>query len=273
MALLKATYGSADDIPEGYADLYTERDGQYELTEVEGMRPESDSARLQTTLKKERDDHKKTKGDLKKWAGLDAEEIHAKLDRFDELEAAATGKLDDAAIDELVEKRIGSRLNPIQRENAKLKDANEELETANGELSGTITRGKINDVVRKAATEASCVTTAHTDILMRAERLFEVADGDKIIARDNVDVAPGLLPDQWLADMREVCPHWWPASQGGGAKGNDGNQGGFAKNPFSDAHWNLTDQALAVRADRAKADRMAAAAGTTVGGPRPVKAA
>ena len=88
-------------------------------------------------------------------------------------------------------------------------------------------------------------------------------------AREGVGVATGTAPDAWLADMREARPHWWPASSGGGARGSSG-AGGFAKNPFSKTGWNLTEQARAVTADRTRAEQMAKAAGTAIGGPRPL---
>ena len=69
--------------------------------------------------------------------------------------------------------------------------------------------------------------------------------------------------------MQEKRPHWWPVASGGGGTGS-GAGGGFTDNPFSHAHWNMTKQGEAQRSDPARAERMAKAAGTTVGGTRPV---
>jgi len=45
-------------------------------------------------------------------------------------------------------------------------------------------------------------------------------------------------------------------------------------NPWKAETWNVTEQGNIVRTDRARADKLAAAAGTKVGGlkPKPVKA-
>ena len=39
---LQATHDKLDDIPEAYRDLYTERDGKYELTGIAGIKTAAD---------------------------------------------------------------------------------------------------------------------------------------------------------------------------------------------------------------------------------------
>ena len=68
---------------------------------------------------------------------------------------------------------------------------------------------------------------------------------------------------EWLKDMQEAKPHWWPASQGGGAGGGRGGLGGArADNPWTKEGWNLTKQGQFVRQfGDAKALEAAKAAG------------
>ena len=61
---LKALYDHTDEIPKMYRDLFTEREGVYELTGIEGLRTQSDVDRLQGSLRKERADHKTTRDKL-----------------------------------------------------------------------------------------------------------------------------------------------------------------------------------------------------------------
>ena len=58
-----------------------------------------------------------------------------------------------------------------------------------------------------------------------------------------VDTA-GLSPKEWLAEMKDEAPHWWPPAVGGGAKGGQGGGGSFtgADNPWSKDGWNITKQ-------------------------------
>lgn len=63
--MLKITYTKAEEIPEGYADLYTaQQDGTFLLTGVDGMKTEGDVGRVQEALRKERSDHIETKSKL-----------------------------------------------------------------------------------------------------------------------------------------------------------------------------------------------------------------
>lgn len=103
---------------------------------------------------------------------------------------------------------------------------------------------------------------------MLAERVFEVDDEGNVTTKDGVGVTPGIAADVWLTEMQDKRPHWWPQSQGGGAGGSGGGGAG-GKNPFSAEGWNLTEQGRLVRENPEKADQMAKAAGTTVGGGRP----
>lgn len=275
---LNAIHETVDDIPEQYRDLYTEKNGKYELTGIVGIKTQADIERLQTSLGKERDDHKNTKASLGVWGDLDHEDVMAKLDKYPELEAAAAGKLDDAQIDEVVNRRVegtlNSRLAPVERDNKRLQAENEELRSQNEGFHQANIKRKIHDDVRKAMVASKVINEAQDDALMLAERIFEVREDDgAVVTKDGVGVTPGIPADQWLVEIQESRPHWWPASVGGGAGGGRSGGGGFpagTNNPFSAEGWNMTKQGQVVREKGMDyAQRMASAAGTTVGGRKP----
>ena len=110
MAKINLTYDAEDAIPDGYADLYTEKNGTWALTGVVGLKSSKDTDALQASLVKERTAHKATKGKLKVWSDLDFDEVQTKLDRIDELELASGNKLDKAGIDTLVEQKLDAKL-------------------------------------------------------------------------------------------------------------------------------------------------------------------
>ena len=83
---LKAIYERAEEIPEAYRALFTERDGRYELTGVAGMKTEADVARLRKSLTDERKAHKATREALSKWGDLDLAAVREKLARVADLE-------------------------------------------------------------------------------------------------------------------------------------------------------------------------------------------
>lgn len=260
------------DVFEGFSeDLkaeYTEKDGKYVLSTPEGFKPMSEFTVVHSALAKERTDHKKVKDALGAFGDLKPDEVREKLARIPELEAAAEGKLDDKKLDELVGARIASKLAPIERERDQLKVKNTELMTENEGFKTQNRTRSIHDAVRTAARSTKILASAEDDALMYAERMFEVQADGIVVTKDNIGITPGLTPELWLKDMSEKKPHWWGPSQGGGAR-NGGGSGNIVENPFSHEHWNMTKQGEMVKADPAKADRYAKAAGTTVGGRKP----
>ena len=89
------------------------------------------------------------------------------------------------------------------------------------------------------------------------------------MVKEGLQSSQGLGPKDWLADIQKTRPHWWPESEGGGAGGNRSGTGSFANNPFSLEHWNLTEQGKITVSDHARAEQLAKAAGTTIGGGKP----
>lgn len=274
---LKLKYAKREDLPAGYEELYDEKDGEFVLTGVEGMKTDADITRLTTSLANERKDHKATKEKLAVYADLDPTEVHAKLDRVEELEAeVATLKKsggkdgpDEQAIERLVESRVKRAVAPIERERDALKKANGELTAKVTDLDSSLKGGKIERTVSKYATDLKVVGTAMDDVLLNANQVFEVAEDGEVVTREGVKgVTPGLTPDVWLKDMQEKRPHWWAPSVGGGAGGGHGSKHTGA-NPFSAKDWNMTEQGKLVRENPAKAEQLAQLAGTKVGGPRP----
>lgn len=267
--MLKALYKTKEEIPAGYEDLYTEKNGQWELTGVEGIKTQADVTRVQESLSKERAAHKATKEAFKALDGMDLEDVIGKLDRFDELEALAAGK-GDKDIEARVEAGIKSRLAPVERERDNLKKEHAELTTRVGEFEAQGRTRSIHDNVREAATKLNILPGALEDALLLADRSLVVNDNGDVVVREGVNGFTELVDvGTWLTEVREKRAHWWPASEGGGAGG--GNAGSTGLNPWTKAGWNMTKQGEMLKANRGKAENLARAAGTSIGGPRPEK--
>lgn len=269
---LKAVYDNEDEIPEKYKELFTEKRGKWELT-IAGIKTQADIDRQQVGLEKEREEHRKTKDALAAWTSLNMkpEEIHEKLDRFDELEtkAASAGKLNDEQIDKIVEGRIKTKLAPVERERDRFKT---ELATSQGRIQdfeGKERQRRIHDTVRAAAVKLKLLPSAIDDALTLAERLFEVPEDGAPVIKDQVGFTPGVSAEDWLGEIQEKRPHWWPDSQGGGANGGRG-KGGLINNPWSKSNWNITRQGQYVREHgEEKAKQAASSAGSSVGSVNP----
>ncbi len=276
---LNLSYDTKDEVPAAHLELFTEQDGKWNLTGITGMKTQADIDRQQVSLTKERDEHKVTKGKLKAWvdSGITTEQ-HAKdqtelVELRAKVEAGAGAEFDqkkfDEAVDKLAVAKAATATAPLQASLDAMTTERDAFGVDNTKFKTNETNRTISDAVRSASAEIKVIPTAVEDVLLLSTTIFEVKDDGAVLTRDGVGVTPGIAPAIWLAEMQEKRPHWWPIAQGGGA-GGSGSGAGFADNPWTNENWNMTKQGAAVRADRAKADRMAVAAGTTVGGIRPV---
>ena len=274
---LKDIHDTQEEIPEAFRELYTEKNGKWECTGISGMKTTADVARVQTTLEKERKDHRETKTKLGTWGDMKHDDVVAKLDRMAELEAAAGDKLDDAKIDELATKRsegmLKTRVAPLEREIKTLKASNEELTTTNTGLSASAQTRSREDILRPLCVAAKVLPEHHEDVFMYGEKHLEVVDDGGFFAREGLSgLTTGATAKDWLAEMIEKRPGWLAASAGGRARGS-GPLGGIISgsgNPWTHEGWNMTKQAaFYTEHGSEKATAAAKAAGTTLGGPPP----
>ena len=276
---LKALIENLDDVAEGLRTEYKETtdpaskktvyvldiDGPIDpLPAVKSLKDENARRRIENTRLAEQANKFKILGER------DPTEILGLLDRIPELEAAAEGKLDDAKINSLVEGRLKTKLGPMEREIGQLRAQSAEKDKVIETFTTKERTRMIGGALSRAARDMKVVDTAMDDIELYGERVFEVLEDGSVVTRDNVGVTPGLSPKDWLADMQAKRPHWWGPSAGGGAGGAGGGRaGGGGANPWKAESWNMTEQMQIVRTDRARADKLAQAAGTVVGGARP----
>lgn len=254
--MLKRKYDSRDQIPEQYVDLFEEKDGVWVLTGVEGVKTQDDVDRVQEALRKERGLRRDAESELKSYKKLgDIDDVTEKLDRLPELEAAADGKADDEKIQELAEKRAQRQIAPLQRELDQLKETNSELESKVTEFEAANRNRMIDDAARQAASEMKVQDSAVEDVLMYARANFTVDDDGTVLTKEG-----SLPPKEWLSDLQEKKPHWWPPSQGGGAAGAAG-AGGAAGNPLKGDSPNFTEFSRVAKTDPQKAIRWAEEAG------------
>jgi hypothetical protein len=271
MDKLNIEYPDQNSIPEAFRPLYAETDGKFMLTGIEGMKTQADIDRLSSALSKERADHATVRDQFKPFSKFDFADVQAKLDKYPELEAAASGKLDDTQIQTIADGRVAQRLAPLERNLETVTTERDDWKTRAERAEQTLITRDRNDGVRAAALEMKSHVSALPDIEMAAGVYFEQTDDGKFITKANITgVTPGLDFKAWLREMQKSRPHWWPQSEGGGAGGGGGGQ--FSENPWSHDHWNMTKQGEVVRKDGMEvAQRMATAAGTSFGGGKPLK--
>lgn len=275
---IKAIVDKLEEVEEPFRGLYTEVNGKWEITGVEDVLGLSAVKALRTENGARRISEKTAKDALAMFAPLNAlgkkpEEIIALLDRIPELELAAEGKIDDKKLDELVAKRLDAKTGPLSRQITTLTT---QLGDATKIIDGFKVEKKtrtIHDAIREAVGKAQgFVSAAIEDALVFGERMLDVNEEGKVVTKDGVGVTPGIDAVVWLTEMQNKKPHWWGTTQGGGAGGNNGKGGGGGgTNPWTDAAWNMTEQAAIFRANPERAKQLAQSAGTKIGGSRPAK--
>ncbi len=272
---LKPVIEKLDDVDEAFRGEYKEHkaDGKtVYVLDLEGpIDPHPAAKALKDENGRRRIENTQLTAKVKKFEVFgerDPAEILADLDRIEEYKLAAEGKLDDTKINGLVETRIKSKLAPLERELTTLRSTVQEKDKVIEGFTAKERSRMISGSVSKAAREMKVLDTAVEDVELYGERLFEVQEDGSVVTKDGVGVTPGLTAKQWLEDMQGKRPHWFGTTAGGGAGGGKGG-GGTGPNPFSAEGWNVTEQGNLLRSDRAKAERLAKAAGTTIGGPRP----
>jgi hypothetical protein len=252
---LSGVMESLDSVPESMRSLYSERDGKFECTGIQGLKTQADIDRIQSALRYEKDLHRSTKKKLEVWKDFEFEDVQARLDRLPELEskiaeAEAEGKLTDSEIQKQVEQRLEGtlkiKLNPIQRENETLRAQLAELQESNGLLIEQARQREIRDAVHKVAPKLKVQDWAYEDLYFLAERELEVVVDEelgtrKVLTKDSVGVTPGLDPEAWLLEKQPTRPGWFPQPQGGGARGNDTAASiGIRENPYAREKPDLT---------------------------------
>lgn len=267
---LEISYENLSAVPEAFRGLYTEKDGKAVLTGINGVKTQSDVDTVLESLRKERTDHGKTRDALKPFAGLNATEIAGKMARFDELEAAAAGKIDDKKIEEIVGQRLKMKTGPIETQLREATDGLSKKDQEIADLRGQLQSRDRNDVVRTVASKLKVRPEAVADVEMAAERMMQFDELGRLVTKDGINgISPGLDMEGFLKAMVKMRPHWWPDSEGGGSRGGSGGGVG-GKNPWSKDNWSLSDQGRVLTAEgREAADRYAKAAGSYVGATGP----
>jgi hypothetical protein len=275
---IELQYDSEDTLPEPFRnetifkELFTKTpEGKIVLSGVSGMKTQKDVDAVREALRKEREDHSKTKDSLKSWGSLNPEETLAQLDRIKELEAAAGGKLDETKLNELVEGRLAQKTGPLQRQIETIHNDKKKLEEELVFLKNQLETRDRNEAIRSIATEAKVLVTAIPDMEMAASFMLEKdADGNLVTKSGINNITPGLNVKEWAKEMQKLRPHWWPESEGGGARGGGGGGGFGGNNPFSAEHWSLTEQGKYLQQNgREATEKLARIAGTTIGGAKP----
>lgn len=157
----------------------------------------------------------------------------------------------DGKFDELLEKRTSTMR--LEHDNS-IVDLTEQLLEASkgkGKYKGLYQTKIMDDELREVAGKAGVRQEAITDVLLRANTIFQLGQDGTVEARDGAgkllknEEGNVVTPSVWLESMKETSPHYWPSSEGSGARG--GNITGDADVTERLAHYAKTGQMVKYR--------------------------
>jgi len=269
VAKFKAVYESEEDLPESIdpRELYVERDGKFVL-DAEGVKTLVDVEKLQTALKKEREEHRGTKLKMKAFGDLTPEAVTEMQDELEELRAAPgqKGRPSDETIQKLVDARVAKEKRELEKQLKTLSEERATLLAERDELKGRDKKRRLKDTIvelTRGEKGLKIRPEALEDAELYAERMFVENEDGAFVTREGAGVEPGLSPRELFVAIQTdgKRPHWFMETQGAGAQGGR-PQGGAHKgpNPFDKKTFSISEASAMMKADPIRAKRLIASA-------------
>lgn len=244
---IKVSYVTEADIPEGFSELYTESDGKWTLTGVEGIKTQADIDAVRDGLVKERTEHKETKAKLKLFGDHKPEELDAMTQEVEELriKAEAGGKLDDEKLTQLVEAKV----RPVQKE---LDKAILERDESRADAEGSKTR-----LTQSSRRDAVFAAIGAKEGIRKDTNgpILKFAEDELVFDAETKEFSTeaGLNVTEWLDGFCDKNAYVMEVSKSGGVGGGGDHEKG-GDNCFTKG--NITDQMRLKKSDPVRYERL-----------------
>lgn len=256
--MLKFRFKTLEEIPEALRAHYKQESGGDYVLQAEG-------AVDATRLVEFRENNITLKKQLDALGNITAEDLGALRQFKADVEA---GKLKGTKAEELLEQRTAEMKKTFE---GQLTTLTQERDAGRNELS----RLKISDAAISAGMKLGLRGSAKDDLAMRVGQVFKLdkdgtpkaydASGAVIYGAD----AQPMTVDNYVAGLVKTADHLFDPSSGtnsGGGHQGGGGAGHTGANPFKKETWNLTQQSVLLKKDRAQAIALAKQAGVTLPG-------
>jgi len=271
--LLKAILDSLDDVPEAIRSEYKEQkigDKTVFVLDLDGVNEHPAVVNLKSAHERVKADKKRLGDDLAaanaKLKDIPEDFDAAEWERLRADEATRSNDPDNKDVRKQVEAATASVKSQYETKLAKLKkDLEAEIASRDAKVSnleGDLRKRLVTDGLTSALTEAG---VTNPTFLKAARALLE--SGVEVVEDDGVRVAK-MKSDLGGDDLAKYVQNWVQGDEGKAfvspPKGADskGSSGRASEdNPFGKTAWNKTAQGALIRSDRAKAERLAKAAG------------
>ncbi|MGA0604874.1 hypothetical protein ACO2Q0_02650 [Phenylobacterium sp. VNQ135] len=259
---LKAKVESLDGIDASLHDHYVEQSGAFVL-QIEGIREHPETTALRNALERVRREKTELSDKLTAAEGrLEGLPDDFDADQYEELKVRAEGGGGGDADEQVqrvkdqYDRKIANLEAKHQREVSKLQG---DVQTKDSLIQRSITDAQLT-----AAMDEANIDPKHKRMLapyLKSLGKVKVLDEDgQLVAVVETDM--GEVPiSKFVADWAgsDAGKEYVSKATGLDSKGSDGRR--IEGNPFAKANWNKTEQGRMITADRAKAERLAKAAG------------
>lgn len=133
----------------------------------------------------------------------------------------------DGKIEDVIDKRTSQMKLDHSTAVTDLADKLEEMTSGKTKYKGLYQTKIMDDSLREVAGRAGVRTEAVVDVLLRAKELFTLGKDGQPEARNSdgklLKNAAGdvITPSVWMEGLKDSSPHYWPSSEGAGAKGGN----------------------------------------------------
>lgn len=229
--MLKLSYSTKEEIPEGSASLYGEKEGKWLLLLEDNVVPKAQLDEFRTNnieLLKAKDSLSKQ---LKTFDGVDLDKYTTALKKIQDSDDQ--NLLDAGKVDELVEKRVERMKSDFDGKSSALGVKIDGLVDENATLKVQLSDVLINSQINQAINEIGRPRDgAIQDIIRRGKALYQIVDGKPTpIGPDGntvfgKDGKQALTFKEWATGLMESAGFLFETATGGGATGNSsGNSG------------------------------------------------
>ena len=216
--VLKAVVDKIDEVEESKRSLYAEtEDGKFAL--LADIPLEEDFKRTYNTLSKVREEKKQAeeavktlKEEIAKYDGIDPIKYKGALADLEQLKSNNTNVVTLQSTNTELKYQLEQLSSSLQEKEKLIKNFESERKT-----------NLLNDKARQALKKAGIASYAESDGLMWAkEQLQFTEDGDVRVRSGVSGIQEGLSVDTWAMSLKNIKPHLFGGTIGGGASGSTG---------------------------------------------------
>ena len=232
--MLKYKYTKKDDIPTAFVDLYTEKNGEWILTGVDGVVSQEEFIEFRENNRSLNQQVRDLKTKITEFGDITPDKVKGLQDQITDLTAkleSGGGGGGSKQVQDLTS-QLDAMTKKIESMQTQYDTQLNTLTTERDQAKQQLQNNMIADAIQSAAINKGIRKTALEDVKLRAQGVAKVQDGKVVIVGPDgqpkySEKKPSELmsPEEWVEGLQENASHLFEGSGGGGSN-NNGLPGG-----------------------------------------------